>query len=42
VVVDTNGAQMLIYVTKEAFARERHPGTTYSTDHRAWLIGFIP
>jgi hypothetical protein len=41
VVVDTNGTQMQIYVTKESFARQQNSGTTYSPEFRAWYLGYI-
>lgn len=41
VVVDTNGQNMQVYVAKEAYARRKHPGTTYSHEFRAWHIGDI-
>ena len=36
IVVDTNGAQMKVYVAKESLARERNPWTFYSTQFRVW------
>jgi beta-lactamase superfamily II metal-dependent hydrolase len=42
VIVDTNGAEMQVYVTNESYARECSSGTTYSAAHGGWHIGYIP
>lgn len=41
VVVDTNGEQMQVYVANENYARGRYAGTTYSSVHRGWHLGYI-
>ena len=42
VVVNTGAKQMQVYVSREDFARKQFARTTYSSEFRAWYLGYIP